>query len=259
MGDSNRMTSPDVREGSKVAVYTIVGSNTYYWNLDGVDQNTFRLETVISGYSANPNLDVNTEFNVDDYYITKVDTRTGVMSARTAMANGEPTRFDVIIDGQNGTVSIAGNNESLVKIDDIERSFTYTNQDKAVFNINKTSGTFYLPDSLNLFTDKVINVRTKRLNVQANEAFVDIGVTKWKGKFEHTGDTEQVGKYTQEGIYDHTGEYKQLGNTNRTGNSSTSGYVLGITDVRTMTVSLNLHTHGGVMGGPSNTATPNPS
>jgi len=107
-----------------------------------------------------------------------------------------------------------------------------------------------VPDTTQIFADKKIVLKTKQLFVAAEEAFVDIGVTKWKGKFEHTGDTEQLGDYTQIGMYKHTGD------VDRTGNSISTGTVIGLTDVRTMIVSLNLHIHGGVDNGDGVTSTP---
>lgn len=258
MDDSNRITSPDVREGSQVAIYTVQGGNNYYWTLDGLNAETFRMETVLYGWSANPNLDANADFNVDNFYIMKVDTRTGIMTARTSMANNEPTRFDVILDGQNGTISWAGNEGSYLKFDDMERSFTYTNRDGAVFNITRETANLYLPDAVNLFADKQINIKTETLRIQAKEAFVDIPLTKWKGDFEHTGNTEQVGNYKQKGNFDQTGMYKHLGDVDRTGNSVSTGTVIGLTDVLTAVISLNLHIHGNVRNGDGVTSTPLP-
>lgn len=258
MDDSNRITSPDVREGTPVAIYTVQGGNTYYWTLDGVNPNTFRMESVMWGWSANPNLDANADFNVDNFYVMKVDTRTGIMTARTSMANGEPTRFDVILDGQNGTISWAGNEGSYLKFDDMERSFTYTNRDGAVFNIVKQICNLYLPDKFNLFADNEVNIKTKTLRIQAQEAFIDILLTKWKGDKEHTGNTQQVGNYKQEGNFDQTGMYTHTGDVDRTGNTVSTGTVIGLTDVRTAVISLNLHIHAGVENGDGVTSTPLP-
>lgn len=257
MDNSNRISSPDVREGTQVAVYKASGQNQYYWTLDGVNPETFRLETVMYGWSANPNLDENTPFDVDNFYIMVMDTRSGLIQLRTTQANGEVAAFDIQINTAAGTFTV-GTNDSLTTINDPERSYTYQNSDGATFNIAKKSASLYLPENLQLFADEMIAIKTKALFVQAETAEVDIGLTKWKGRMEHTGDTEQIGNYTQLGDYTQTGMYKHIGDVDRTGNSVSTGTVIGMTDVRTMTVSLNFHFHAGVENGRGVTTPPVP-
>jgi len=253
MGDTNRITSPDVREGTPVGIYQVQGQNTYYWTLDGMNAETFRMETVVHGWSANPNLTEDTPFNVDNFYTMTVSTHTGLMQLRTAMANNEPTMFDVQINTQEGKISIGGNEKNYFILDDMRRSLTYQNADGAYFDVHRETATLLVPDTTQVFADKKLVLRTKQLYIQAEEAFVDIGTTHWKGKFEHTGDTEQLGNYAQTGMYKHTGD------VDRTGNSVSTGTVIGLTDVRTMIVSLNLHTHGNVENGRGVTSPPLPS
>lgn len=230
-GDSNRLTSPDVREGTKVALYNVKGQNNYFWTLEGVNQETFRLESVIYGWSANPNVDENTPFSVDDYYMMKVDTRTGLVSLRTSMANGEKTRFDIQVDAAEGVISLVGNEESYLKFDDVNRSFSYSNRDGSYLEIDKKVMTAYLPQQLNLFADVDINIKTKTLNLQSEEMNVDVGLTRWKGRIERTGDTEQ------------TGDIK------RTGTSHTTGLVSTDTDFKSPTITQETHVHGNVQNG----------
>lgn len=259
MDDSNRISSPDVREGSTVAIYQIPGQNTYYWTLDGVNPDTFRMETVMYGWNANPHVNENGEFDVDNFYMLSMDTRNGLVQFRTSDANGEATKFDIQINTMDGTVTIGGKNHSMLNIDDVERSITYSNQDGSVLRINQKEGTLYLPDKLSIFADQIFNLRTDKIFVQANEANIDIGLTKWKGTLERTGDTSQIGNWDLVGDYQQEGMYTQQGDTIRTGDSTSTGIVTGLTDVRTLLVSLNLHTHGGVENGKGNTNIPNPS
>ena len=258
MGDNNRLTSPDVREGSQVAIYHILGGNQLYWTTSGVNAETFRLETVINGWSANPNLSENTPFDVDNFYMMKVSTHEGLMAVRTSQANGEATVFDVQIDAKNGRVSVGGGNQSMFVIDDVEESLTYTNKSKSIARIEKKVATIKVDDAINLFSVEQLNIKTKTLRLQAEEAFIDIKKTKWLGDVEHTGDTEQVGDYTQEGDFDQTGDYTQVGDTMREGNSTTSGVVTGVEDVIAPPISLRFHKTSGVRGGPDTSSVPVP-
>lgn len=259
MDDSNRITSPDVREGSKVAIYHIAGQNNYYWTLDGVNPDTFRMESVLYGWNANPEVSENGEFDVDNFYILAVDTRNGLFQLRTSERNGEATKFDIQINTMDGTITIGAKNHSMFNLNDVDHSFTYANEEGALFRIERKEGTLYLPDKLSVFADNVFNLKTKQINIEAEEANVDIKLTRWKGKVERTGDTDQIGNWDLTGNYNHIGEYKQVGDTRRTGSSFTSGYVWGMTDVRTMTVSLQVHPHIGVRGGNDLSGPPSPS
>lgn len=259
MDDSNRISSPDVREGSRVAIYHIAGQNQYYWTLDGVNPNTFRMESVLYGWNANPEVDENGEFDVDNFYILAIDTRSGLIQFRTSERNNEQSKFDIQINTADGTITIGAKNHSYFCINDVEHSITYTNEEGALLRIERKEGTLYLPDKLSVFADNKFNLKTKEINIQAEEANIDIGLTKWKGKIERTGDTDQIGNWDLTGDYQQVGAYQQEGDTRRTGNSYTSGFVWGFTDVRTMTVSLNLHTHMGVRGGNDSSGPPNPS
>lgn len=238
MGDNNRITSPDVREGSKVAIYQVSGQNNYYWSSFGVNATTYRLETVIYGWSANPQVSENTEFDVDDFYIMKVSTHEGLISLRTSQRNGEATVFDIQVNAMDGNIAIAGDLKSYLVLDDVQRSMTYTNADGTVFTIDKETATFYSKDSLNLFTDKSINIKTKEINIQATLLNSDIGTTNWKGTFNHTGN------------------YNQVGDEVRTGSSSTTGLVSSATDCLSAGVSGKGHVHDGVDTGPYSTRPP---
>lgn len=246
MGDNNRITAPDVREGSQVAIYQIAGQNRFYWTLDGVNANTFRLETVFYGWSANPKVDEQADFDIDNFYIFKVSTHEGLITLRTSMANGEPTAFDIQVNTADGVVSVAGNQENLFVLDDMRHSLTYQNVDGSVVDVEKKNMSIQVPDTLNLFATENINIKTKTLNLQAEEMNVDVKLTRWKGKIERTGDTEQTGDYDQ------SGNYKQQGDTTRTGMSTSTGKVHSDTDV-TSKISLNNHVHPGVMPGPAST------
>lgn len=253
MDDSNRITAPDVREGTPVSIYQTPGQNTYYWRLDGVKPETFRGETVMYGWNANPHISENGAFDVDNFYMLSMDTRSGLVQFRTSAANGEATTFDIQINTQTGTVTIGGREGNLLKIDDVEHSLTYTNADGTVLRVVKEMILAYAPDSIQMFAEKTVKLKTDKLFIQANTAEVDVGLTKWKGRFEHTGDHSQLGDYVQEGNYD------QTGNTTRQGNSTSSGLVIGQTDVRTTIVSLNIHGHTGVEGGDDISGPPAPA
>jgi hypothetical protein len=159
----------------------------------------------------------------------------------------------------DGVMHFGGSENGFIVWDELNHSFTYSNADGAIFKIDKKSLTAVMPELINLFATKGINIKTELLQLQADQIDADVKLTRWKGDWEHTGNTKQTGDYTQTGDFTQTGDYDQTGDTNRTGNSTSTGIVKGLTDVQTATVSLNLHEHGAVQNGEGFTSPPIPA
>lgn len=250
MGDTNRVTAPDVREGTQVSIYQVSGQNTYYWTTFGINAETMRLETVMWGYSANPALSENTPFNIDNFYTMTISTHSGFASFRTTQANGEKAAFEIKVDGMNGKVMIGGSAKNYLVKDDVAHSLTYINADGSIWCVDKKKITAYCKDSITLNADEQINLLTKNFNLQcqtigikAELANVDIKQTNWTGNIKQTGD------YVQEGNFDQEGNITQKGNTDTTGTVTAGVDVLSL-------VSLNYHIHAGVQSGNATTTTP---
>lgn len=257
MGDSNRITSPDVREGSKVAIYQVSGQNTYYWTTFGVNSETMRLETVVYGFQANPAISGDTPFNVDNFYTMTVSTHEGFFALRTTKANGEKSTFEVKVDGKSGKIMIGGGFKNYLVLDDVQRSLTYVNADGSIFNVDRKKITVKAPESITLqgveqfnIATKIFNLQCKEIAIEADKAEIRIGETNWTGNITQKGNYNQSGNFTQKGNYTQTGDMKQ------TGNITSTGIVKGMTDVQTALVSLNIHLHGGVKNGDGVTTPP---
>lgn len=248
MGETNRLTPPDVREGSKVSCYQVSGQNQIYWTTHGFGAESHRLETIVWGYQAAPTLDQNTPFDINNFYTVTVDTRSGFFAMRTAQANKEKQAMEVRVDGGQGRVDIRGSNNSTFSFDDDGSKFLYTNKYGSLIGVDKKKALFFMPESLSLATEKMINIKTKNLNIEAEE----ISVKAKKARFD-IDDTEWNGNFKYKGLHEHTGNYHQTGNTR------TSGIIQGMTDVQTLTVSLNVHAHDGVERGLSTSNVPVPT
>lgn len=241
--NNNRMTSPDVREGSMVAVYNVQGSSQYFWSYVGVNQETFRLETVLYGYSANPNVESDNRFDINNFYVFKVDTRDGKVSLRTSKRNKEKTRFEIEVDAKEGRITTVGDHGSYLCFDDVGRSLTYTNKDGSLFNIEKNTLTSFIPSTINLETktlnmvtdtlnlkSKTMNVATTTLNLNTTNLNVEAANTQWVGPIHVLGAISAVGGMSVEGSLEAT------------------GVIHSDTDV-TSRVSLNSHKTSGVVRG----------
>lgn len=232
MGDVNRITPPDVREGSRVGIYQIEGQNQYYWTTQGMNAETLRLETVIYGWSGNPNINEDTPFNIDNFYTLTVSTHEGEISLRTTDANGEATTFQIKLDTKTGKLYVVGKNQSSLVLDDVNRRLFYNNKDGTTLDINQKVISAYAPESINLISEKELVVSTKNIKIKAAQMDLDIPITNWKGDVKHLGNKQQDGSQTS------------------------TGKIHSDSDV-TSRVSLNEHDHGGVETGKGNTAKPN--
>lgn len=239
IGDTNRLTPPDVREGSQVAIYQASGQDTYYWTTFGVNAATYRLETVVYGWSANPNINENVELDLSNYYMLTVSTHTGKISFRTSQKNGEKTTLEILIDAMAGKIYAGGKNKNTLVFDDIEDSLTFINRLGTVLDVNKKKITAYAPESINFNTDEEFNVLTKNLNIQTKKMRIGaetIDIVSPKNTLE--------------------GDVKMKGKLDITGSISTTGNIESQSDVIASGISLKSHKHGGVQSGGSTTQGP---
>jgi hypothetical protein len=247
-GEPNRLTAPDVKEGSQVSLYQVSGQSTIYWTTNGFSGETHRLETIVWGFQANPNLDENTEFNVDNFYTITLDTRSGFMAYRSSQSNGEKSGFEVKLDGGQGRLEAVGTGGSSIVMDDFNSKFIYTNKEETLIGVDKKKVIIDAPDSILFNGDESVSIKTKvftlqceDINVQAKTAKVAIGTTEWEGEVNLKGNLN------------HTG------NTKQTGNTVSTGVVQGLTGVRTSIVDLDMHGHIGVENGDGVSGNPMPT
>ena len=237
-GEPNRLTAPDVKEGSQVSLYQVSGQSTLYWTTNGFSAETHRLETIVWGFQANPTLDENTEFNVDNFYTVTTDTRSGFMAVRTSQSNGEKSGFEVKIDGGNGRFEAVGTNKSGIVLDDYNSKFIYTNKEETLIGVDKKKVLIHAPDSILFNGDESVSIKTNvfnleavSINIKANTANIAIGKTNWEGEVNLKGNLN------------HDGSTKQTGNT------VSQGIVQGLSGIKSAMNDLDMHGHTGVRGG----------
>lgn len=237
-GEPNRLTAPMVREGSQVSLYQVSGQSTLYWTTNGFSAETHRLETVVWGFQANPTLDDNTEFNVDNFYTITMDTAKGEASLRTSQSNGEKSGFEVRVSGQTGRIEMVGTNKSALIMDDFNSKFIYTNKEETLIGVDKKKVTIIAPESVLLNGEESVSILTKTFNLQAT----DINIKATTAKV-------AIGKTNWEGEVNLKGKLNHDGSTSQTGNTVSEGILQGLGGVKTAINDLDTHGHTGVRGG----------
>lgn len=169
IGQPNRITPPDVSKGSTVAIYQIGNQDMYRWTTFGVDTVNMALETVIFGYSANPNRDQNKPFNYDDYYIFEVSPRTGKVSLRTSQANGEQARYELALDTMKARLLFADSLHNVFGFDSLAHHIFMTNEEKSLFEIKRDTISAICTGSLLLSADQLMTLKSALIEIICDE------------------------------------------------------------------------------------------
>ncbi|QGH71982.1 putative baseplate assembly protein [Klebsiella phage N1M2] len=256
--NTNRVTAPDVRNGSKVVVYKFVGQSKYRWTYFGMD-GTLRLETVIYAFSSSPNVDANTPVTPDNYYIFMISSHKKMIQLVTGQGNGEPTSYCLSLDTGNGQFGIVDGENNILSINSMDHAFSFINEEKSFLNIEKKNITMSCEDSMLLKGKNNVDLQCKDLKIKAdNSIAIETQTTTWKsptimieGDITHKGNTKQTGNYEQTGNYTIKGNQSLDGGFSQKGGTGTSegDWTIG-------GISYLGHRHGGVKSGGDTSAGP---
>lgn len=227
--NTNRVTSPDVRKGSKVVVYKFQGTDKYLWTYFGMD-GTLRLESIVWAFSASPNVNENTPVTPDNYYMMILSTHTKKIQFLTGQGNGEPTSYSLSLDTGNGVFSLVDGESNVLTLNSMAHAFAFINDEKSLINIEKKDITLSCENNMLLNGKENINLKCTKLNMEASDSInVQTQTTNWKsptinieGDITHKGNTEQTGNYTQTGNYNVKGNLGLDGGFSQKGGSGVS-------------------------------------
>jgi len=141
--DANRQTPPDVQPGETVKIYSFADTNDYYWTCLFREPSLRRLETVRHSFSNLPG--GSAAFGDDTSYWIEYSTHDKHVKLHTSSNDGEPTSYDIKIDGKLGEISIQ---------DELGNSIL----------LNSPTGT------LTATVTEVIEVNTKKFTLNATES-----------------------------------------------------------------------------------------
>lgn len=206
--NTNRITPPNVRKGSKVVVYKFSGSSQYRWMYFGMD-GTMRLETVVYAWSSSPKVNENSPLTPENYYILMISTHTGKIQLLTGQGNGEPASYAITLDSGNAIFSLADSEENLMALNTMEHTWSFSNQEKSVIAIDKKKILINCEDQLAINGKENITIQTKTLDIDVGQSFnLNVGETttmtsptfNFTGDFNHTGNTSQTGQFKATGV-----------------------------------------------------------
>lgn len=195
--NTNRITAPDVRNGSKVVVYKFKGQNTFRWTYFGMD-GSLRLETIIYAFSASPNVNENSPVTADNYYMMLISTHTKKIQLITGQGNGEPTPYVIELDTGTGQFSIVDGEDNILSLDSMAHAFSFINQEKSFFNVEKKNISMSCPDGVLINGEKTITINSKTTTINSEDIFLNGNVTH-KGNYTLIGKMDITGGFSQSG------------------------------------------------------------
>lgn len=236
--NTNRVTAPDVRKGSKVVVYKFKGQSTYRWMYFGMD-GTLRLETVIYAFSATPHVKEDAPLTPDNYYIFLISSHTKKIQLLTGMGNGEPCSYSITLDTGNGGFSLIDSEENSFVLNSMKHFWSFSNQEKSIFAIDRKKIVASCEDEFLLQAKNHVGIKTNVLNIDCQTLNINASSSTTltsptitiNGDITHTGDTAQTGTFTN------------TGGVNSAGAMSASGDISSEGDVKAGGISLNSHHH----------------
>ena len=222
--NTNRITAPDVRKGSKVVVYKFKGQSTYRWTYFGYD-GTLRLETIIYAISASPNVKEDSPFTPDNYYIFLISSHTGKIQLLTGQGNSEPCSYAITLDTKNGGFSLTDSEENALVLNSMKHFWCLTNQEKSLIAIDKKKIIASCQDEILLNATNHIGLKSKSITVDCEtfnmsagtSAMVNSPTITFNGKIVHNGDMEQTGTLSN------TAGISSAGDVSSSGDVSASG------------------------------------
>lgn len=158
-GNSNRITSPDVRRGEHVAIYKFGDADEYYWATLLQDKHIRRLETVI--YSFSNNREENIEDSPTTTYFFEISTHKKLIHIHTSKNDDEPFIYDIQLDTKNGNFVLRDDDDNYIFLDSKERHIKLHNKDTSYMEMDKKI--------INIHSLEEVNIKTKHYTLHATE------------------------------------------------------------------------------------------
>lgn len=169
MGESNRVTAPDVVHGESVIVYRYADTGEYYWRpLYSSEPAIRRKEHVIYGYSNVKDQVGKKEFDAESSYWMMVSTLKQLLHLHTSDNDGEKVKYDIKLNPKDGEFTLEDDLGNKIELLSTESIFRVTNKDGTVFELNEFN-----------CTERCDNTRsTKAKDIKVNAESVTTEVEK---------------------------------------------------------------------------------
>lgn len=173
MGQSNRITAPDVQPSETVMLFRVADTDDYYWTTLMREPSLRRQETVCTMFGNIPS--GLTAFDKDSSYWAEVSTHDKYIHIHTANNDKEPFVYDIKLNTAAGTLLIDDNAGNNILLDSTNSKLTVnTNLD---VEVNTTRIVLNASESVEINTPKytlnagdsaTVNTTTNELNATSD-------------------------------------------------------------------------------------------
>ena len=148
IGQSNRMTAPDVRRGDRVIIWQYADADKFYWDKAINNPKLTKLETVIFALS-NVRAE-NEEMAAEKTYYLEGSTHNKYLHLHTSANDGEFCEYDWQINTKEGFFQFADSLGNVIEVDSRNTKITLTNADGTSVVLDKQNLDIFAPDSIRM-------------------------------------------------------------------------------------------------------------
>lgn len=160
--NSNRITSPDLKQGELVILLKFGDVDRYYWVSTGMTDDMRRLETIMWGISDEPDPSVDL-VPYENVWTIEACTRRKFFRLHTTKANGEPFAYTVEIDADYGKVTVMDDDNNHIFLDSAEQIIQAKNKHATEITIDKKTIYSYAKDLIKFHCDGIVQGYVKEL------------------------------------------------------------------------------------------------
>lgn len=169
--ESNRVTPPDVRRGTRVELWRLADSDTIYWRDMGMDPQLKRLETVVYAFNNNPDAAGDDTVSSDQSYFLEVSTHSGHMTLYTSKSNGEPYAYTVQINAKEGSISFADDGGNELTFDSAATHIFAKLNTGTEFNLDGNNIYGFAPENITFRASESITMECNQFSLTATESY----------------------------------------------------------------------------------------
>ena len=180
LGCSNRVTSPDVRRGERVALWRFGDSDQFFWMDIETSTKLRRLETVV--YSFSNNRKENIENTSENTYYFEISTMGKYIHLHTSKNDDEPYIYDIQLNTKDGCLTFMDDDGNSMVMDSAEQRIELHNKLNSYLKIDKKVITLRSDDEIILETNKItfkgknaINTYTQNYTIEAGSYQITAG------------------------------------------------------------------------------------
>ena len=173
-GEQNRISAPDVVVGDVVEIYSVRGTDEYYWKVFSHNTSLRKREKVLIWLSNKGAAKSGSE--ADAYYLLW-DTRNKVVHFHTSDNDGEACTYDVLFNTLSGLFSLKDNLQNEIKLDSVKGKLDSTILNE--YNVFTKKVNFYCED-FNVEASKSITMKSPSIVDESSNRVISTGTFNLK-------------------------------------------------------------------------------